>query len=1193
MSRLRRFRSLLEDLGGLSFFAAKSERGFFLLAIAGGIAIFPFSLYNFVQGRPLVGWATGALAIWFLVNGVAVARGRRLMPAALVFLPTLGVLAYAMTVRGDLGVFWAYPAILLFHFILPRWTANLYNLSLILMTVSLAARWLTPEAVTRVAVTMVLTLVFTNIFSYLTERQRRREEAEEREVSLERDRLGLLVHATKAGFTDWDANTNEVVYSERFKEMLGYPADADTAGWPNFFERMHPEDRDRVQGEFRAMLRQKRDPGLQQPGQALDYRLRRADGTYAWVHAESLAQVDADLRIARFITSYQDISKFREQEALMREQHKFIGDVLDSLPIGLTMRDLDGKYVFVNRAWEAFTGSRREDVIGKTVYERAPKEEADRVAEGDRQMFARGPDAPPALQDMHHKGRRYILSRTVMTGADGKARGVLVASVDTTERYVMEQALASEQKRLELVVRAGSIGFLDWDGVAKTAYYSRRFKEILGYGAGADTSAWPDYFEMIHPEDRGRVQERFRRHIFEEAEEHETMQYRLKKADGSHVWVEAVGLSVRDAKGFATRFIASIRDISERRAQEEARLTEQRRLDLVVSAARVGIVDWDGRTHATFYSPRFREILGYAPDADTSAWPDYFRGLIHPEDRERITSRWRAFILGKGPEGPQGTFYAPEQYRLKRADGGDVWIQASGVAVRDEKGFVLRWIAAVTDITEQRVHEEALRETVRLREEVERMTRHDLKTPLNSIIAVPRLIREGRSLSSDEHQLLNIVERAGYRILNLVNLSLDLFRMEQGRYTFRPQAVDVADLVAKVIADLESQAASKSVQIMIEQKTQAVLARAEELLCYSMLANLLRNAIEASPEGGTVTVTLQSGLGVLVRVHNHGAVPEVVRERFFDKYSTAGKPEGLGLGTYSALLMARVQEGNITMRTSEEEGTTLTIQLAEATPDTAAASGATSSARGPARMPALPPLDVLVVDDDEFNRLVMRRYLPSPPLGKVAMAVNGRAAIEAVRNQRYDYIFLDLEMPVMSGYEAAGRIRALERDEGRKPAVLVAFSSNDDEASIRRALAAGCDHYLTKPAPRETLWKILAGSAPAQKKKSAGAAAGPADPVEIDADLRPTLPAFFLSRRETLDEVEALLGKDERAGARRLAHKLAGSFSLYGFKWAAVQCRQVERAAAAGDPAELLQRVQSVRAHLDSAQLHFIESAQA
>ncbi len=1072
VSRLRR---ILSELGGLSFFAAKSEPGFFLLAITGAAAIAPFAVHNFLAGRLLIGAVALALAGWFLLNGIAVYRGRRLMPAALVFLPTLGVLGYAMHVRGDLGVFWAYPAVLLLHFILPRWVANLYNASLVLLAVPYAHKWFSAEIATRVGVTLVLTIVFANLFSYLTERQRRKEEAQERELSLERDRLDLLVHATQAGFTDWDAEANVVIYSERFKEMLGYPRDADTSAWPPFFDLMHPEDRPRVQEVFRAMLRQERAPGLQQPGQALDYRLRRADGSYLWVHAESLAQVNASLRISRFITSYQDIGKFRDQEALLREQ---------------------------------------------------------------------------------------------------------------------AAALAHERRRLELVVRAGNIGCLDWDGRTHATFYSPRFKEILGYPVDADTRGWPDYFDTVHPEDRPRVHGRFKEHITREsAEEHEPTQYRLKRADGSYVWVEAVGLSVRDERGYATRFIASIRDVSEQRAEEEARLTEQRRLDLVVRAARVGIVDWDGRTKRVFYSPRFREILGFPPEG--GAEPDYFDQLLHPEDRARVSGRWRAFIKGAGAEGPRGEFYAAHQYRLRRLDGTYVWVQASGVAVRDDKGHVVRWIAAVADISEQRAQEEALRASVRLREEVERMSRHDLKTPLHSIIAVPRLIREGRGLSSEEHQLLNIVERAGYRILNLVNLSLDLFRMEQGRYTFRPQAVDLEDLAAKVIGDLESHAASKGVRITVGRPAAPVFARAEELLCYSMLANLLKNAIEASPEGGTVAIAIAAGEGALIRVHNAGAVPESVRASFFEKYSTAGKPDGLGLGTYSALLMARVQEGHITMRTSEEEGTTLTVHLAEAAADAVPAAAASAAERAPARMPALAPLDVLVADDDEFNRLVMRRYLPSPPLGKVAMAVNGRAALEALKSERYDFVFLDLEMPVMTGYEAAERIRALEKAEGRKPCVLVAFSSNDDETSIRRALAAGCDHYLTKPAPRETLWKILAGESVAQKKSPGGKAPGPADPVEVDLDLRPTLPAFFVSRREALDEIAAQLAKDDRALARRLAHKLAGSFSLYGFKWAAAQCRLIERAAPSGDPAELNGRLDAVRRHLDSVRLDFVESAQA
>jgi len=939
------WRKLASALGRFNFFVAPGERNFVALAITGAVFLLPFAANNLLQGRIFLGVLNTAIVAWFLVHGIAVYRGRRLLPAAVVFLPVLLTLGYAMAVRGEVAIFWAYPAILLFHFLLERRIANLFNASIVLMAAPFALSNFGQEIALRMVVTLVLTIAFANVFSLLNEAQRRKEIEQERTLALERDRLALLVHATMAGFSDWDAAADVATYSERFKEMLGYPRDADTSAWPQFFELVHPEDRALAQERFRAGLHRKRGPGLQEPDQALDYRLRRADGSYVWVHAQSLAQVDgAGGRIVRFITSFQDVTKFREQEQSLR--------------------------------------------------------------------------------------------------------------------------------------------------------------------------------------------------------------------------------------------------------------TEQRRLDLVVRAARAGIVDWDGRTHATYYSPRFRELRGYPPDADTSGWPDYFQVMIHPEDRARTTARFREYLLGEGPEGPL-EYYAPEEYRLLCADGSYRWVQSMGVCLRDETGFVTRFISSITDITERRAQEEALRASVRLRDEVERMSRHDLKTPLNSIIAVPRLLREGRKLSSEEHQLLSIVERAGYRILNMVNLSLDLFRMEQGSYSFRPEAVDLDDMVRKVIADLESQADSKSVSMRTLRipdpsapPGSPILARGEDLLCYSMLANLLKNAIEASPEGAVVTVTLEAGNGVRVHIHNAGVVPEAVRASFFEKYSTSGKPGGLGLGTYSALLIARVQEGNITMRTSAEEGTTLTIRLAAAAAGTApVAPGAPLAAdHMPAPLPPLPPLDVLVVDDDEFNRLVMRRYLPSPPLN-VAMAVNGRAALEAMRRERFDFVFLDLEMPVMSGYEAAERIRKLERDERRKPATLVAFSSNDDDASIRRALAAGCDHYLTKPVPRETLRKLLLGSpVPLEKKYEKEPAMS--DPVEVDVDLRPTLAAFFVSRREALDELDGSLAQGQRAAAKRLAHKLGGSFSLYGFKWASAQCRLIQESAQSGDAAELAGKVALLRRHLDSAELRFVESAE-
>jgi signal transduction histidine kinase/DNA-binding response OmpR family regulator len=507
---------------------------------------------------------------------------------------------------------------------------------------------------------------------------------------------------------------------------------------------------------------------------------------------------------------------------------------------------------------------------------------------------------------------------------------------------------------------------------------------------------------------------------------------------------------------------------------------------------------------------------------------------------------------------------------------------------------------------EREAHAEALRrenaalaENARLREDVERMSRHDLKTPLNSIIGVARLLHDDAALRPEQRELLSIAERAGYRLLEMVNLSLDLSRMELGTYAFRPQAVDLAEVMRRVLLDLRAPAEAAGVRVQLQCDSPGpVYARAEELLCYCMFANLVKNAIEASPPRACVRITIDSGDPLRLRIHNAGEVPAAAAARFFEKYASVGKSGGTGLGAYSARLMARVQRGELSMRTGEE-GTELTVTLpalgAEPLPLVPPPPPPSAEFRpGPPEV-LLPSAvrRVLIVDDDEYNLLLMMRYLPSPPF-VLDTAGSGPAAIAAMERDWADIVLLDTELPGLDGCAVAAWIRTREREQQRPPCRIVMMSSHGDDVASARALAAGSDRYLAKPFTREALLALLqelqqADAAPPAPVQGLSAIAAPPlpsqAPVRVDPRLRPDVPAFLGSRLRLADAMAGALQAGQRAELHRLAHQAAGGLALYGFDWAARQSCHICERAAEGDAQVLQAEIERLREHLQSVRV--------
>jgi two-component system, sensor histidine kinase and response regulator len=223
---------------------------------------------------------------------------------------------------------------------------------------------------------------------------------------------------------------------------------------------------------------------------------------------------------------------------------------------------------------------------------------------------------------------------------------------------------------------------------------------------------------------------------------------------------------------------------------------------------------------------------------------------------------------------------------------------------------------------------EVLRQNARLREEVEAINRHDLKNPLMIVMNTPALLLEAPNLTDSQRAILLMAEEAGRQMLAMINRTIDLYKMENGTYPLKPSPVAVAPLVRRVIGTLAKLMEDRSVACDLRLSGAAsLMVQGEDLLVYTMLANLVKNAVEASPPGMRVTIELLNRGQAVISIHNHGAVPERIRGRYAQKFVTSGKEGGSGIGAYSARLIADTLGGSIGMETSEAGGTTVTVSL--------------------------------------------------------------------------------------------------------------------------------------------------------------------------------------------------------------------------------------------------------------------------
>lgn len=538
---------------------------------------------------------------------------------------------------------------------------------------------------------------------------------------------------------------------------------------------------------------------------------------------------------------------------------------------------------------------------------------------------------------------------------------------------------------------------------------------------------------------------------------------RCIRRDGVLIWTQMTVAGVRGPAGTPEHLIVQVEDISERKRLEASRHEVEERLALVLQATRDGIWDWDVVTGRIHYGPQWFGMLGYPAEGQVGEL-SVFSQLVHPEDVIALMPLVERHLAGPGTE-------YDVTFRMRHAAGHWVWIRARGRAVaRDADGRATRMVGTHTDVT----HERELEEQVRHSQKMDAVGKlaggvaHDFNNLLTAIGATTELLLTNIPPGAAHHDDLQNIALAAGRAKALTRQLLAFSRQEI------EQAADVpVDTIIAKVAPLLHRLLEPSQEIAVELNAKDAMLRLDPANLELALLNLVANARDAMPHGGTVTirtdVVAHTGHpNVMVTVRDTGiGMSADVRDRIFEPFFTT-KPQGkgTGLGMPTVYGFVRRLQGTVQVESAPGAGTTVQILLPVITgPTPSMPDTMIPDARAPTRVVQR----VLLVDDDTVVRRSTQRLLEHRGIEVVGVASAEAALAELVSTSTpFDVVLSDHAMPGRTGHQL------LEEIGIRYPAQRVVLMSGfADDDQLRRTFGSREVPFLAKPFTLQELMQAL------------------------------------------------------------------------------------------------------------------------
>ena len=511
---------------------------------------------------------------------------------------------------------------------------------------------------------------------------------------------------------------------------------------------------------------------------------------------------------------------------------------------------------------------------------------------------------------------------------------------------------------------------------------------------------------------------------------------------------------------------------------------------------------------------------------------------------------------------------------------------------------------------------------------------HEIRTPLNAIVGMADLLQEAVT-SPDHQQYLNILDTSSETLQNLVNDIIDISRVEAGQIKLEHIDFSVAELLEGISEMMALKAHQKQLELhTVLEPDLPLFLKGDFSRLRQILVNLISNAIKFT-EKGKIVISCgryathgphptdpesladfhpsdkDGDIDVFFSVSDSGiGISEdnlsVIFERFQQAdMSSTREYGGSGLGLAISRSLVKLMQGAIWAESRVGEGSVFNFIVKMKKSDkpdatvskessfTPQLSGKSEGKEVPG-MKETQPLQILLVDDYLPNRIIVQQYLKNTPF-QLENAEDGAVAVEKFKSGAYDLVLMDLQMPVMDGFQATREIKAFEKKQNRPPVPVIAISAYVMENDIKKSRDAGCIEHINKPVEKSHLLSLLAKYAQRAPQREE------VQPVEtnkykaenqkillcLEEDFAEFIPGFIKNVKADVAVMQDALLKSDFTLICQTSHRIKGAGGGYGLNEISEIAQLVEIAARDGNEAETDKQLEKFANYLRLLEIRF------